>query len=123
MTRPQRQPAVSACPSREIQPRLVHVAAYPATRCAACGRRLGSPDHAREGAFPLSTPKYVVVVRARVCTVCLTDPVLRRKSGVRRLALAIARQLLTWHAGGQPGLSARRRGARYACLLAGVLRA
>jgi hypothetical protein len=93
-------------------PQLVHIrtAAYPRTRCAACDRRLSRADEASEGAFPLSTPVCMVLIRARVCALCLADPALKDASSVLRLALAIVRRLAQWYAT-PPARSAARAGS------------
>jgi hypothetical protein len=94
-------------------PQLVHIrtAAYPRARCAACDRRLTpADDEAIEGAFPLSTPACMVLIRARVCALCLADPALKDAWGVSRLALAIVRRLANWYAN-PPAKSAARAGS------------
>jgi hypothetical protein len=90
-------------------PRLVHIrtSAYPRTRCVSCDRRLTRADQASEGAFPLSTPACMVLIRARVCALCLADPALKDASGVSRLALAIVRLLANWYANPRAKSAAR----------------
>src|SRR5919198_4632546 len=81
-------------------PRLVHIrtAEYPRTRCAACDRRLNRADESGDGQFPIATPVCMVLIRARVCAQCLSDPALKHPAGVGRLALAIVRRLAEWYA-------------------------
>ena len=81
-------------------PQLVHIrtATFCLGRCAACDRRLAASDPSCEGNFPLSTPEYVVLIRARVCALCLADPALAGPTGMRRMALAIFGHLGEWYA-------------------------
>ena len=106
-------------------PRLVHLrtAAYPSRRCAGCDRRLARADEASAGRFPLSTPECLILVRARVCAVCLADPALRQPSGLRRLALAIVRHLGDWYATRPAGAAPRSAIAAHRTPPAGARRA
>jgi hypothetical protein len=106
-------------------PRLVHIrtAAYPSRRCAACARRLAPADEASAGHFPLSTPECLIVIRARVCATCLAEPAVREPSGLRHLALAIARHLGDWYATRPVGSAPRSAVAAHRTLPAGARRA
>jgi hypothetical protein len=90
-------------------PQLVHIrtATFCLSRCAGCDRRLAIGDASCEGNFPLSTPEYVVLIRARVCALCLADPSLAGPTGMRRMALVIFGHLGEWYAA-RTARSARR---------------
>ena len=96
------------CPST---PQLVHVrtVANPRNRCAGCNCRIICPDEASEGAFPVITPACLIMVHARVCASCLSDPALKDACGIRRLALAIVRRLRAWDAAPQSRSDPRAR--------------
>jgi hypothetical protein len=90
----------------------VRIALYPSTHCAACDRRLTGADQASAGTFPLVTPERLVLIRARLCGRCLAEPTLNLPSGVRRMALAIARHLGDWYVARPPqACSAHSRGS------------
>jgi hypothetical protein len=80
-------------------PQSVHIrsATFPLSRCVACDRHLPTGDAGRKANFPLSTPECVVLIRARVCALCLDNPVAATQIGVRRMALAIFTHLSEWY--------------------------
>jgi hypothetical protein len=80
--------------------RLVHVrsASFPLNRCVACDRQLATGDPGYDANFPLSTPECAVLIRARVCALCLGNPGVAAPEGVRRMVLAIFEHLGEWYA-------------------------
>ena len=69
---------------------------YPSSRCVGCSRRLRSGNDSSQGSFSLITPEALVIVQAHVCAPCLRGDALEHPSSARRLALAIASNLLRW---------------------------
>ena len=70
---------------------------FPLNRCVACDRHLPKVDPVREADFPVFTPECVVLIRARVCTLCLADPGVDTESGMRHMALTIFGHLVEWY--------------------------
>ena len=84
---------------------------YPSTGCAARDRRRAGADHASAYTFPLVTPERLVLLHAFVCGPCRAEPTLSLPSGMRRVALAIARHLGAWYAARPQACSAQSRGS------------
>ena len=76
---------------------------YPPDRCAGCERLLTPNSEAIEGEFPVALRDYLLVIRCRVCRVCLDRPELRDAIGLRNKSLLILSHLCGWYAGALRG--------------------
>ena len=78
-------------------------ATYPPNRCAGCERPLTPASEAIEGQFPVALRGYLLVIRCRVCRVCLDRPELRDAIGLRNKSLLILSHLCGWYAAALKG--------------------
>ncbi len=76
---------------------------YPPDRCAGCERLLTPNSEAIEGEFPVALRDYLLVIRCRVCRVCLDRPELRDAIGLRNKSLLILSHLCGWYAAALKG--------------------